>query len=207
MGDVKIDLPNGSKRNTVILKDVVYAPDLAFTLISVTQLDMAKCSVLFKNSMCSISYPDRKTMATLPLSNGLYRLVAAKITDVSDHTNVASVKMSINEAHRKFGHIALAVIKHMVNTGMITGIELDPNTKPDFCEPCAKAKSNRKPFLKEREYNSRYRLWRTITLGPTGSCHGQKSSWELVCRCTFGRRYTRNEAPLPEGKKSDCNIL
>ena len=35
MGNVKIDLPNGSKCNTVILKDVVYTPKLAFTLISV----------------------------------------------------------------------------------------------------------------------------------------------------------------------------
>ena len=149
MGDVKIDLPNGSKRNTVILKDVVYTPELAFTLISVTRLDVAKCGVLFKNNMCTISYPDGKTMGTLPLSNGLYRLVAAKITHVGDHANVASVKISINEAHRKFGDIAHAAIKHMVNTGMIAGIELDPDTKPDFCEPCAKAKSNRKPFPKE----------------------------------------------------------
>jgi hypothetical protein len=149
MGDVKMDLPNGSKHNTIILKDVVYTPELAFTLISVTWLDMAKCGVLFKNSTCTILYPDRKTMGMLPLLNGLYWLVAAKITDVGDHANFASVKMSINEAHHKFGHITHAVIKHMVNTGMITGIQLDPNQKPDFCEPCAKAKSNRKLFLKE----------------------------------------------------------
>ena len=88
-------------------------------------------------------------MGMLPLLNGLYRLVVAKITDIGDHANIASVKMSINEAHCKFRHIAHAAIKHMVNTGMIAGIELDPNTKPDFCEPCAKAKSNRKPFPKE----------------------------------------------------------
>jgi hypothetical protein len=50
----------------------VYAPDLAFTLISVTQLDTAKCSVLFKSSVCTIMYPDVKTMDTVPLvANGL----------------------------------------------------------------------------------------------------------------------------------------
>jgi len=72
MGDVKIDLPNESKHNTVIIKDVVYTPELAFTLISVTRLDMAKCGVLFKNSTCTISYPDGKTMGMLPLLNVLY---------------------------------------------------------------------------------------------------------------------------------------
>ena len=58
-------------------------------------------------------------------------------------------KMSINEAHQKFGHIAHATVKHMIKTGVITGIELDPESKPEFCEPCVKSKSNRQLFLKE----------------------------------------------------------
>ena len=57
--------------------------------------------------------------------------------------------MSINEAHLKFGHIAHATIKHMVKTGMIMGVELDPDSKPEFWEPCAKAKSSHHPFPKE----------------------------------------------------------
>ena len=32
---------------------------------------------------------------------------------------------------------------------MITGIELDPLSKPEFCETCAKAKATRLPFPKE----------------------------------------------------------
>ena len=47
IGDVRIELPNGDKRTKSILKDVVHAPDMAFTLISVRRLDHAKCSVKF----------------------------------------------------------------------------------------------------------------------------------------------------------------
>ena len=57
--------------------------------------------------------------------------------------------MTISEAHRKFGHIAHAAIKHAISNGFITGIELDASSKPEFCEACAKAKSARQPFPKE----------------------------------------------------------
>ena len=40
-------------------------------------------------------------------------------------------------------------ITHAVKKGFITGIKLDKDSKPDFCEPCANAKSARQPFLKE----------------------------------------------------------
>ena len=57
--------------------------------------------------------------------------------------------MSISEAHRKLGHISYGVITHAISKGFITGIKLDKDSKPEFCEACAKAKSARQPFPKE----------------------------------------------------------
>jgi GAG-pre-integrase domain len=62
---------------------------------------------------------------------------------------MASGKISISEAHCKLGHVAHLAIKHAVTNGLISGINLDMNSKPDFCEACAKAKLARQPFLKE----------------------------------------------------------
>ena len=59
--------------------------------------------------------------------------------------------MLISEAHRKLGHISSVAIKHAVSKGFITGITLDDNTKPEFCDACAKAKSAHKPFPQESE--------------------------------------------------------
>jgi len=53
--------------------------------------------------------------------------------------------------HRKLGHIGHVAIKHAVSSGVITGIELEPESKPEFCEACAKAKSAREPFPKESD--------------------------------------------------------
>ena len=57
--------------------------------------------------------------------------------------------MSISELHRRLGHIAHSAIRHAIANGLITGLELDMNSKPDFCKACAKAKSAHQPFLKE----------------------------------------------------------
>ena len=57
--------------------------------------------------------------------------------------------MSISEAHRKLGHIAHSAVKHAITNGIIMGIQLDTETKPKFCEACAKVKSAWQPFPKE----------------------------------------------------------
>ena len=59
--------------------------------------------------------------------------------------------MSINEAHRKLGHIAHSAVKYAITKGMIAGIELDLDSKVKFCEACAKAKLARQPLPKESE--------------------------------------------------------
>ena len=87
-------------------------------------------------------------MATLPLSNGLYHLTTKSSTSPSAHANITLAKMTIQEAHLKFGHIAHDTIKYTVTKGLILGIELDLTSKPEFCDACAKAKASHQLFPK-----------------------------------------------------------
>lgn len=122
---------------------------MAFTLISISRLDKAGFSVIFKKGMCTVKDPSQRTIATIPNVDGLYKIAAPKRSN--DSANAVSGKMSISEAHRKLGHLAHAAIKHAVSSRVITGIELEPDSKPEFCEACAKAKSAREPFPKESD--------------------------------------------------------
>jgi hypothetical protein len=144
VGDLELELPNGSKRTNIIFKRAVHAPGLAFTLISISRLDKANYLVLFNKGMCTIKNPKGHVIATIPHSEGLYR-----ITNTTEHANAASGKLTISEAHRKLGHISYNAIKVAVSKGYIAGIELENDSKPDFCDACAKAKSARQPFPKE----------------------------------------------------------
>ena len=151
MGDLHIELPNGSSKTKTLFKNAIHAPDMAFTLISISRLDKAGFTVTFSKGMCIIRNSSGKTIATIPNSDGLYKIVAAKRSSQEQSANVVSEKMTISEAHNKLGHISHEAIKHAVSKGLITGIELEPGPKPEFCEACAKAKSARQPFPKESE--------------------------------------------------------
>jgi hypothetical protein len=96
---------------------------MAFTLISISRLDKADCAVTLNKGMCTIKNPSRHTMA-IPRSDGLYHIVTGKSTQ-TDQANIATTKMSISEAHRKFGHIAHAAIQYAITQNLITGIDLD----------------------------------------------------------------------------------
>ena len=67
------------------------------------------------------------------------------------YASIVMVKLTISKAHWKLGHIAPSAIKYAIAKGHITGIQLDPESKPEFCKVCAKAKAAQQPFLKESE--------------------------------------------------------
>ena len=149
VGDLEIELPNGSKRTKTVFERAVHAPGLAFTLISISRLDKAGYLVTFNKGMCTIKNPKGRTIATIPHSDGLYKICASKQAKGENHANTVSTKMTISEAHRKLGHISHTAIKNGVTKGYFTGIDLDNGSKPEFCDACAKAKSARQPFPKE----------------------------------------------------------
>ena len=148
IGDVQIELLNGTGKMQTLLREVIYVPEMAFTLISISQFNWAKCSVTFKNGNCTIMGLSGHRMATILLSDGLHWLFTLKDKLELDYANIALTRMTIAEAHWKLGHVAHAAIKNMISNGNILGIELDPNAKLEFCEACAKAKSACQPFPK-----------------------------------------------------------
>ena len=76
--DIHIELPDSLKHTKALLRDVIYAPDMAFTLISISWLDKVKCSVIFSKGMCMIKNLQGWANA-------------------SDHVNVVAGKMSISK--------------------------------------------------------------------------------------------------------------
>ena len=78
MGDLQLELPNGKIKTKMIFKNAIHAPETAFTLILISRLDKAGFAVNFKKGMCSINNPKGKTVATIPHSDGLYKIAARK---------------------------------------------------------------------------------------------------------------------------------
>ena len=151
MGDLHINLPNRSKCTPAVFKNAVHAPEMAFTLLSISKLDKYDHKVVFHKQMCTISDSKGCTIAKIPHSQGLYQVQPPEEAKNNLSANATVVKMSINEAHHHLGHISSAAIKHAISKGFITRIDLDESFKLEFCEACVKAKSARQPFPQESE--------------------------------------------------------
>ena len=155
IGDVEITLPNGDKRNKVMLRKCVYAPDMAFTLISIICITLAGASVIFKGNFCTILHPDESVIAKVAHTDGLYRLSANVAETINDdeytlYANAARRPLSLFELHCRLGHIHYGAIKDAIRNGLVEGLEIDPkDANEQFCEACAAGKPTTQPFPKE----------------------------------------------------------
>ena len=151
MGDLHLELPNGSKTMKITFKDAIHSPSMAFTLLSIGKLNTSGHKVTFHKQMCTIQDSKGSTIAKIPHSQGLYKVIMDKKDKPTLQANAATRKMSISEVHHKLRHISSVAIKHAASKGFITEITLDDNSKLEFCDACAKAKSVHKLFPQESD--------------------------------------------------------
>jgi len=53
-GDLTILIPNGSSTTCILLRDILYAPKMGITLVSISKLDVAGYAALFHDKRCQI---------------------------------------------------------------------------------------------------------------------------------------------------------
>ena len=60
MGELVIDLPNGADSSKLQLTEVLYFPEVGYTLVSISHLDEKGFSATFSGGKCTITGPDGK---------------------------------------------------------------------------------------------------------------------------------------------------
>jgi hypothetical protein len=85
MGDLQINVPNGSESMHITLRDTLYTPEMTLTIISISKIASAGYSVIFKGKICKIKNKSGKTVGKIKARpNGLYRvdrpILAAAVT-------------------------------------------------------------------------------------------------------------------------------
>ena len=149
-GNLRIKIPNGTSVTTVLLKDVLHCPDMGLTLVSVGKITAAGYQVIFRGMTCKIHDSNNKVIGQIIAKNGLYRVdheVAVNIAMAGEAREV----LTLEELHRRMGHIALETVKRMVRNGVIEGLEADLTVMIQPCASCEYGKATRKPIKKTRE--------------------------------------------------------
>jgi hypothetical protein len=139
MGNMTVTVPNGNLESELLLKDILFVPNLAYTLVLIGQLDAASFTIEFGNGLCTIYDADSRTIGQVLRKCGLYCIVHG-----AENVNVAVNTVSLEILHRCLGHIAHNAARKMVGKGLITGIKLNDNTAVAFCQSCMYGKAVRK---------------------------------------------------------------
>jgi len=152
-GDVLIDLPLGNTSTRVTLKDTLYTPKMAFTLISTNHIAAAGFALHFEDKTCKIlsPAPTHKVIAEILQINGLYSVTA----NFCQRANTVKSKLTINELHRILGRVSHPTIADPMTKGLVEGVELDSTSTAEFCEACVQAKATRQPFPKETSHRAK----------------------------------------------------
>ena len=116
---VTLPAKSGENGPPITLKQVYYAPKMAFTLVSVACLDKAGCSLTIKDGTCIVRSPrpHRTLLGSVPRVNNLYRLDSSVIQALEPpkhYANVVSGPISINELHCRMGHVNFQMLQEMV---------------------------------------------------------------------------------------------
>ena len=119
-----VQVPNGDKSKKIHVKDVLYAPNLGVTLLSVAHITQAGYILHFKQQGCQILDPKNYQIGTIPIINGLYG-IRVKIPLQANTATEDPLTITLDELHRLMGHISTDAATKLVKDHLVDGIELN----------------------------------------------------------------------------------
>jgi hypothetical protein len=148
-GDMHILVPNGKSTTRILLRDVLYAPKMGLTLVSISRIASAGFDTIFRQQSMKIYGPRNGQLGCVKVQGGLYRVEHDRPRDTAASASAGTV--TIEELHRLMGHISPQVARSMVAKDMVHGIKLDGLSEMKSCDSCEYGKAHRKPIAKVRE--------------------------------------------------------
>jgi len=150
MGEMIIDVPNGTDISKLRLTEVLYSLDVGYTLVSVGKLNDKGFELTFSGRKCTIHGPMGEHIGAIPKARqGLYRMAHEEPIAA----NSAEEILILDQFHCRMGHISPGITHRLVEKGFVTGVHLEPmpSGNPVFCESCVYAKTTRKSVPKAWE--------------------------------------------------------
>lgn len=141
-GKVKLNVADQSGKSEVIeVNNVLYVPELATNLLSVSQIIKNGCHVQFDKEGCRIFNKMNKQVAEAKLTNNMYRL---KTHQVSAY--ISTVKSSDAYLwHQRMAHLNFEDLNKLSES---TGVKIENKDKV-VCISCLEGKQSRNPFPSE----------------------------------------------------------
>jgi hypothetical protein len=147
-GELIVDVPNGADRSKLQLTEVLYSPEVGYTLVSVGRLDENGFSANFSGGKCTIMGPDGEQVGEVPKNpHGLYC-----VDHEPESASTAEEVLTLDQLHCCLGHISPDSARRLAQNSFITGLHLESTAMGNkfFCKSCVYVKATWKPVVKAR---------------------------------------------------------
>ena len=142
-GDLRIEVPNGERSNSIILKNVLHCLSVGPTLVSVSKIAAAGATVVFQGTTCRIFNSKNEKIGEIGVQGRLYKTAHQQ----TEHAGAAAeMAISLEEMHRRMGHVSPRSIKRMMAKKAFTGPSIDDSTDLKVCKSCEYGKATRNPI-------------------------------------------------------------
>jgi transposase InsO family protein len=121
-------VPNKGTKSQLALCNTLHAPSVAYTLVSLGALDQEEYHFRLGDGRLEIVSPEGERVGQIPRTQ--QRLY--KVDRAPESAHVAEI-VSVMELHHCMGHIAVASARKLVESGAVTGVELEPNSQELAC--------------------------------------------------------------------------
>ena len=140
---LKVNLPN-NKIKTCILNHVLFVPDLAHNLISVSQASQGGKVTSFYEHTCKIFNKRRELLAVGHRVGKLYLL------NCFHNASAHSLSANSDEVlwHRRFCHLGMSNLRKIISNDLVRGIDCKITKDSFVCENCCDGKNHRVSFPK-----------------------------------------------------------
>lgn len=156
VGDIRIEVFVDGEWRTSTLKDVQYVPRLKVNLFSVMEAGKKGFDTTFTEKGCTIKnrsdncvvgngYTDSNDLVRLA-----FRIAKTQRACLTTY-NGNSLENSLQQWHRRLGHVNVATIKSMCTNDVVSGIKMT-NTENFFCEECQLGKMHRVSHSRREDY-------------------------------------------------------
>ena len=160
-GDMWITVPtseDGTETTRVLLRNVLHAPSMDVTLVSIARIVWSGSTVEFQSKGCRVSNSAGDIVARIPLVRGLYRMrmhrseaamPAMLEGERAEDGPVEKHEITLDEAHRMLGHVPYTAARDAIMRGLVEGVSLIPGSKLTACDACEAGKMTWKAITKE----------------------------------------------------------
>lgn len=140
-GDVTIRVPAKDGYNKIQVREVIYVPELATNLLSVSKILKANCKIEFSKGGCTIFNQMGREIARADEIDDTYRL---KIYNDTVNAMSAVTEDDTYLWHQRMAHLNFTDVNKI--PACTSGVKLSPNQENSICITCIEGKQTRQPF-------------------------------------------------------------